>query len=91
MLSNRVLAVDAVLKGVIEQLDPGIHGFYPVEIAMPKGRVFPRSYFVLVIGRYLQSFLPEHSKPGSWNERSSGIYHHDPTKKGGAAWRSRGP
>lgn len=82
VLSNRILAVDAALKEVVDQLEPGVHQFFPVEIAMPKGRIFPRPYFVLVIRQYLQAFSAERSRPGSWKERFPGVYSHDPSKQG---------
>jgi hypothetical protein len=82
MLSNGILAVDEALKNIIDRLEPGVHQFYPVEIKLPKGKVFPRSYYILVVGRYLESFSAENSKDGSWHERRPGFYYHDASKKG---------
>jgi hypothetical protein len=72
MLNSRIIAVDDALKDIIEQMEPGVHGFYPIEIRMPKGAVFPERYHTLVIGQYFDSFSPERSKPGSW--RKDGDY-----------------
>lgn len=72
MLNDRIIAVDETLKGIIERMAPGIHRFFPIEIRMPKGVVFPKQYYTLAIGQYFDSFSPEHSKPGSW--RKDGDY-----------------
>ncbi len=82
MLTDRMLAVDDALKAIIERLEPGVHQFFPIEIAMPRGKVFPKSYYVLVIGRYCDSFSPERSKEGTWRERGPGRYSHVESKKG---------
>ena len=61
MLNDRILAVDETLKAIIERLEPGVHQFFPIEIRMPKGEVFPKNYYTLVIGQYLDSYSPENS------------------------------
>ena len=60
-LSNRVWAVDETVKRIVERLDPGIHQFYPIEIRMPKNSVYPVQYYLLVVGRWLDSLSPENS------------------------------
>lgn len=67
-LTDRLLAVDETLKGIIEQLEPGVHEFYPIKIIMPKNQPFPKNYFLIVIGQYLESFSPAKSVSGSWEE-----------------------
>lgn len=67
-LNDRIVAVDDALKAVIERLEPGVHQFFPIEIVMPKGGVFPKSYHVLVIGQYHDSFSPEHSDKDAWSD-----------------------
>lgn len=66
MLNDRIVAVDASLKDIIDLLEPGVHQFSPIEIRMPKGAVFPQQYYTLAIGQYFDSFSPEQSKPDSW-------------------------
>jgi hypothetical protein len=66
-LNGRILAVDDALKAIIERLEPGMHGFFPIEIRMPSGKVFSTSYYTLHIGQYFDSFAPNDSKPDSWS------------------------
>lgn len=65
-LNFGLLAVDEHLKSIIEQFDPGIHQFYPIEIRMPRGKFYPAQYYILVIGNYIDGFCPEKSKNGSY-------------------------
>lgn len=65
-LNDRIVAVDASLKDIIGLLEPAVHRFFPIEIRMPKGAVFPKQYYTLAIGQYFDSFSPEHSSPNSW-------------------------
>ena len=58
---REILAVDETLKAIIDRLEPRKHQFFPIEIKMPKGRVFAKTYYILVIGQYLDSYSPEHS------------------------------
>jgi hypothetical protein len=70
MLTNHIWAVEEALKNIIEQLEPNVHEFYPIEIIMPKGKVYPKSYFLLVVGQYLESFSLTKSKAGTSKESS---------------------
>jgi hypothetical protein len=63
-LNDRILAVDEMLRAIIDRFEPGMHKFFPIEIRMPKGAVFPKKYYTLVIGQYLDSFSPENSDEG---------------------------
>lgn len=78
ILNDRLWASDEIFKDIIERLDPGVHQFFPIQITMPKSAVYPKRYFVMAIGRYLDSFAPEKSKAGCWkhsgNKRYSVIY-----------------
>lgn len=60
-LGDRITAVDAEFKGLVERLEPGTHEFYPIEIRMPKGQVFPKPLHILVVGQHFDSFVPEKS------------------------------
>ena len=55
---SRVLAVNEDLKNLIELFEPGVHQFFPFEINMPKGKVFPKQYYILIIRRHLEGVLP---------------------------------
>jgi hypothetical protein len=80
-LTNRITAVDEALKAIIEGFEPDKHRFFPIEIEMPKGAAFPKRYFVLVLGQFLDSFSQEHSDPASWSQTSSGRIYLEETEK----------
>ena len=61
LLPNRLLAVDATLKEIIEGLEPGVHQFWPMKISMPKGKEYPVAYFGMIICRFIDSFIPDQS------------------------------
>jgi hypothetical protein len=61
LLRDRLLAVDATLKEIIENLEPGVHQFWPLRITLPKGQEYPGSYYGMVIRRFIDSFVPEQS------------------------------
>jgi hypothetical protein len=81
MLTSKMLAVDAPLKAVIERLEPGVQQFFPIEIRMPRRKVYPASYYLLVM-RYLDAFSPADTKSGSVMQSESGILTLDKTKAG---------
>jgi hypothetical protein len=62
-LNNRLLAVDESLKGIIEKLEPGKHQFFPIKIMVTNKEALPTLYFTILIGQYLDSFLPAKSRP----------------------------
>jgi hypothetical protein len=66
--NNRILAVDEALKEIIERFEPGMHQFFPIEIRMPRAKVYPVQYYTLAIGQYINGFVPEKSKQGSYRE-----------------------
>lgn len=65
-LNDRLLAVDENMREIIEDLEPGLHRFWPIQIVMPKSQVYPRAYFGMLVGRFLESFSPEKSDPQSY-------------------------
>ena len=67
-LNDRIAAVDAEFMALLENFEPGVHRFYPIEIRMPKNEVFPKPYHILVIGQYFDSFMPEKSKDEPFSE-----------------------
>ncbi|NPV23608.1 imm11 family protein [Bradyrhizobium aeschynomenes] len=85
ILTNRLLAVDATLKEIIEALEPGVHQFWPLRITLPKGQDFAGQHHGMIIGRFLDSFLPEQSDVGQATGAEGEVfdlYHaKGPTKK----------
>jgi hypothetical protein len=72
-LNNGLLAVDEPLRDIIEELEPGVHQFWPMQITMPKDVAFPKSYHALVIHNHLDAFRREESEPGAW--ATTGVEH----------------
>ena len=79
-LTSKLLTVDEALKTIIETLDPGVHQFWPIEIKLPRGKPFPRQFYGLRIGRFLDSFSPEKSDKDAWWERKGRYYAENKTK-----------
>lgn len=77
-----LLAVDERIKAIIERLEPDTHQFFPIEIRMPRGKLYPEQYNVLVIGQYIDAFSPEKSREGSYRERVRNLYSYDDSKMG---------
>ncbi len=65
-LNDRLVAVDEDLRAIIEDLEPGLHRFWPIRIDMPKGVDYPRAYYGMLVGRFLDSFMPEKSDPAAF-------------------------
>lgn len=68
MFNDRIVAVDVELREIVERFEPGVHQFFPIEIAMPNGKAFPRAFYTLVVGQYFDSFNPEKSNPDAFEE-----------------------
>jgi hypothetical protein len=79
-LESMLLAVDDALKAIIERIEPGVHRFFPIEIRMPKGGIFPKNYYTIEIGQYFNSFLPEKSNEKSWRIDWQDYYFHNESK-----------
>jgi hypothetical protein len=58
-MSNQLIGVNAALKTIIEQLEPSLHSFFPLEIRSRHGEVYPETYYLLVIGQFLDGLVPE--------------------------------
>lgn len=82
-LNDRILAVDEQLKAIIERLEPGLHQFFPIPITMPKGRVYPDSYYVLRVCQYIDAFARYETWEGSFDEstRTPSLLFLNTTKK----------
>ena len=81
ILADRLLAVDEKLKAIIEGLEPNVHQFWYIRVVMPNGDVYPKRYFGLRIGRFLDSFLPGQSDEGSFREEFGLHYVNIPKKQ----------
>ncbi|MCV0429715.1 MAG: hypothetical protein K5905_30115 [Roseibium sp.] len=67
-MPNRLLAVETAFKDVVERVEPGIHQFRPLSVTTRIGKVFPKQYYTLVIGQFLDSFDPIASDEGTWEK-----------------------
>ena len=92
-LTDRIIAVREELKQIIEELEPNVHQFFPIELSMPKMKGEVGKYYTLVVGQYLDSFLPDESKAESFRsyEKYPGFYNAELSKKGlsGLAFREQ--
>jgi hypothetical protein len=59
--------VDQDFKAILERLDPNVHTFWPVTVTFPNGVVFPKQYYGIAIGRFLDSFMPEKTVGDPWS------------------------
>jgi hypothetical protein len=78
-LHNSMIVVDAALKAIIERVEPEVHTFSLIRIGQLGADSPISSYYVLVIGNFRDSFSPENSDKGSFEERRAG--HFDMTHK----------
>jgi hypothetical protein len=82
-LSDRIIAVDEPLRAVIAWLEPDTHQFFPIEIRLRNGKQYPAPYFIMVIGRYLDSFSPAQSAGDAFRESSDPrFFFNEKTKRG---------
>jgi len=50
------------LKSLIEEFDPGLHQFFPVEISLPAGREPETRYYIIIVTESKATIIPEMSK-----------------------------
>lgn len=84
-LNQGLLAADESLRDIIEDLEPGVHSFWPIKITMPRGMVYPTPYFAMVINNHLTAFRRDESRPGSWKPNTTADHYSlatRPLKKG---------
>lgn len=74
VMRGRLLAIHDTLKQILTRLEPDIHQIWPITITAPNGALYSSSYSALVIGRFLDSFLPHLSAQSSWCEIEPQIY-----------------
>lgn len=72
MVDAGLLVVSSGMRDIIESLESNIHIFWPIRILMPKGVEFPKSFYAMVVGQFLDSFRPNASDPEFYREVSSG-------------------
>lgn len=68
MMSGGPMAVEEPLKDLIEQLEPGIHFFSPIDIVTKRNKLFSKQYFAMAIGKFVDSLSPADSNPESLEE-----------------------
>jgi hypothetical protein len=81
-MNSQLIAVDEALKAIIEQLEPGIHQFFPIEIRMPRGETYPANYYTLVVGQYFDAYLRTDATLASVYEALSAVVRSDASKVG---------
>ncbi|MEP1834639.1 MAG: DUF1629 domain-containing protein [Hyphomonas sp.] len=71
-------SVTAQVKEMIERLEPHVHQFYELPINIPRGKTYKENYFLVVIGTFLNSFIPtqeqHESTKNDWLGEISGSY-----------------
>ncbi len=85
---NFIPAVDEPLKIIIEHFEPGVHRFFPLEISMPSRENYqtylenyPKRFFILAIGQYIDSFSMAQSDPDSWKHNGPEHFQYKDDKK----------
>ena len=73
-LSGQMLVIDAALKSIVERVEPGVHEFSPIRITRMSGGHYPNTYFVMVIRQFRESFSPEQSAVGVWEQKPAGYF-----------------
>ena len=67
MESDKAPIVSERLRALIEEMEPGVHGFFPVELLERDGRPMPERYFWLHIGQAVDAALRAESRdPIRW-------------------------
>ena len=73
-LENRLAAVDIRLKEIIEELEPGVHQFWPIDLIQPRDKPYPVPYFGMVVHSHLNCFRLKECDPGHAEDESVGDY-----------------
>jgi hypothetical protein len=84
-VSNQLIAVNGAFRAIIERLEPSVHSFFPFEVRSKYGEVYPETYYLLIIGQFLDGLVPEKCvfdtgyglRPGN-----SGRYLHSESEQG---------
>ncbi|WP_424942627.1 imm11 family protein [Aliiroseovarius crassostreae] len=62
------IAVSSRLRDLIEELEPGRHQIWPIEVILPSGEAYPTEYFMLRVLSQLDPFDKEKSDPSCWKK-----------------------
>lgn len=54
---DRIKGVSGKMRDIIERFEPGVHQFFPIEIMLPNGSVFPEPYYTLAIRNWRDSVI----------------------------------
>ena len=71
MNARGIILVDRRLKEMIETIERGRHQFWPLELRMPKNKVYPKEYFGFRIRNYVDAFRPDLSRESSFSSSGS--------------------
>lgn len=100
MLNSRILAVSEKLRSIIEDIEPGVHQFFPISIVQPRS-TYPEKFYTFVIRNYRDSFrdmenvLPKLTDGESYTfteigKSGASKMYFDQSQVGGAhVWRER--
>lgn len=82
-------AVDEDLKAIIERFEPGVHQFFPIPIIIGRNqKQTDKKYFIVVIRRYFDAYLPKVSDMSKKN--FAGIAYSKAVFGDAHLWRDRG-
>lgn len=81
LLTDGLLAVDSALMALIEDFEPNVHQFWPLEVRLRDGSVLEKQYFGMRVRQYIDSFLPDESAPEAFSNEGGAYYVFARTKK----------
>lgn len=56
-LVDRIKVVSGKMRDIVERFEPGAHQFFPIEIRLPNGSVFPEPYYTLAVRNWRDSVI----------------------------------
>lgn len=62
-VNERLLIVEDGLRALIEEFEPGVHQFNPIEMTTKGGKIYPGGHHVLVISQFIDCFSVQDSDP----------------------------
>lgn len=68
---NQLLVVDRKMMDIIDELEPGVHQFWQMNVTMPKSKVADKDLFGMVIHNHLDGFRPSESDEDSCEGKPS--------------------
>jgi hypothetical protein len=67
-MPNMLAVVDQDLKEIIEEMEPGVHRFWPIKIVMPRNKEYPANYYGILVGNFPNAFRPDASEPSAFRK-----------------------